>query len=347
MDHDENNPVDSLLERHLNLQGDGDRSRFEAELRRDTELQAKSDRLGRILRPLDHWTVSSGPADLADRVLRVVEQSATSDIGATLGPACEPANPGVFRFPFFKLRDLAAAAACIILLLGVSIPGVSALRNRSQRALCANNLSGIFQGVGAYQADYAGTLPFAGFAQNAAWLPGGNNRSRYASNSRHVYLLLKHRFVARPQTFLCPCAEDAEAMNVADTANYDDFASARNICYDSLNLAGASPNIRPAATIAYLSDANPLFVGARFNEGLDPQIANSPAHRGRGQTILILDGHAEYLRSPIYGRHRDNVWVIEGVRRYAGNEVPTRPDDAFLVPGFPHGDRPSAARPTH
>jgi hypothetical protein len=347
MDHDENNPADSLLEWHLNSQGDGDRSRIEAELHRDEELQAKSNRLGRILRPLDHWTVSSGSADLAERVLRVVEQSATSGADAAFAPVAEPADSGIIRFPFLRLRDLAAAAACIILLLGVSIPGVSALRSRSQRTFCANNLSGIFQGVGAYQAAYAGALPFAGFAQNAAWLPDRNDRSPYTSNSRHVYLLLKHRFVAKPQIFLCPCAEDAEPMNAADTANNDDFAGARNICYDSLNLAGPSPNIRPAATIAYLGDANPLFVGARFNEGLDPQIANSPAHGGRGQTILILDGHAEYLRSPIYGSHKDNVWVIEGVRRYTGNEVTARPDDAFLVPGFPRGDRPSAALPTH
>lgn len=347
MDHDENNLADSLLEWHLNSPGDWDRSRIEAELCRDAELRTKSDRLGRILRPLDHWTVSSGPADLADRVLRVVKQSASYGADAAFTPVAEPAEPGLIRFPFFKLRDLAAIAACIILLLGVSIPGVSALRSRSQRTLCANNLSGIFQGVGAYQAAYAGALPYAGFAQNAAWLPDRNDRSPYTSNSRHVFLLLKHRFVARPQTFLCPCAEDAEPMNVADAVNYDDFAAARNICYDSLNLAGASPNIRPAATIAYLGDANPLFVGARFNEGLDPQIANSRAHGGRGQTILILDGHAEYLRTPIYGSHKDNVWVIEGVRRYTGNEVPTRPDDAFLVPGFPRSDRTPAARPTH
>lgn len=347
MDHDENNPADSLLEWHLNSLGDLDRSRIEAELGRDAELRAKSDRLGRILRPLDHWTVSSGPADLAERVLGVVGRSASSGADAAFAPVAEPAGPGVIRFPFFKLRDLAAVAACIVLLLSISIPGASALRSRSQRTLCANNLAGIFEGVGAYQAAYAGALPFAGFAQNAAWLPDRNDRSPYTSNSRHVYLLLKHRFVARPEAFLCPCAEDAEPMNVADAANYDDFTAARNIRYDSLNLAGVSPNIRPAAAIAYLGDANPLFIGARFNEGLDPQSANSPAHGGRGQTILILDGHAEYLRSPIYGSHKDNVWVIEGVRRYTGNEVPTRTDDAFLVPGFPRGDRSSAALPTH
>jgi len=339
MNHDKKAPADLLLEWHLNLLGEEDRLMVEAELHHDPDLQAQADRLGAILRPLDHWTISACPVDLAERIVSSVRSSEIS--------AAESNESSVFRFPLIRFRDLAAAAACILLLLSVSIPGVSAIRSRSQRALCANNLNDIFQGVGAYQAAYAGALPFAGFAQNAAWLPGQDDRTAYTSNSRHVFLLLKHRFVARPEAFLCPCAKGAEPMNVADLAGFDDFGSDRNIRYDSLNLAGPSPNIRPVTAIAYLGDANPLFVGARFNADLDPQIANSPAHGGHGQTILILDGHAEYLRSPIYGAHKDNVWVIEGVRRYTGNEVPTRSDDAFLVPGFPRGSRQPALSPTH
>ena len=346
MEQSEKNPADLLLEWHLNLLDDGDRLLVEAELQRDAGLRAKSDRLGRILRPLDHWTVSTGPADLAERVLYAVERTTSRNV-AVFTPVAEGTEPALFRFPFFRLRDLSAAAACILLLLSVSIPGVSALRARSQRTLCANNLSDIFQGLGAYQATFAGALPFAGIAQNAAWLPGRDDRTNYASNSRHIFLLLKHRFVVRPDAFLCPCAKDAEPMKIADLAHCDDFSSERNIRFDSLNLAGPSPNIRPTAAIAYLADANPLFIGAHFNEGIDPQIANSPAHGGRGQTVLILDGRAEYLRSPIYGAHKDNVWVIEGVRRYTGNEVPTRSDDAFLVPGFPQGNRQPALSPTH
>ena len=124
-------------------------------------------------------------------------------------------------------------------------------------------------------------------------------------------------------------------MNVAALEGCDDFGEGNNISYDSHNLAGTSPNLRPSVVIAYLADPNPLFIGGRFNGDIDPQIANSPAHGGRGQTVLFLDGRAEYMRTPVYGDHKDNLWTIEGVSRYTGTETPTRPTDSFLVPGVP------------
>ncbi len=345
-DRGRENFEDLLLEWHLGLLEAEDRARLSAELHRDESLRAKSEKLARVLRPLDHWTVSRDAEKLEERILRSIGRFDPT-IQSGTAPIPEPAGSGGFRFPFFRLRDLAGIAACILILLSVAIPGVSEMRSRSQRTLCAGNLGDIFRGVAGYQTAFAGSLPFAGYNQNAAWLPDRNDRWNHASNSRHVFLLLKQGFVSRPQAFLCPCADDAAPMKIARLNACDDFNSARNIRYDSLNLSGMSPNIRPVNAIAYLGDANPLFVGARFNESLDPEVANSPAHGGRGQTVLILDGHAEFLRTPIYGSRRDNVWVIEGVRRYTGNEVPVRQDDAFLVPGFPRGDDSPLNQPTH
>jgi hypothetical protein len=126
---------------------------------------------------------------------------------------------------------------------------------------------------------------------------------------------------------------EAEAINGAQ-----DFTFARNICYDTLNLGGAQPNLRPRSAIAYAADRNPLFLGARFNPTVDPDRANSPHHRRRGQMVLTLDGSAAWMTTPIHGPKRDNVWVIRNVRRYTGMEAPTTDDDAFLVPGFPTTD---------
>jgi hypothetical protein len=115
----------------------------------------------------------------------------------------------------------------------------------------------------------------------------------------------------------------------------DDFPAHPNISYDSLNLAGANPNLRPPTALAYISDANPLFVGARFNAGVDPTRTNSPAHRGKGQTVLRLDGSAAFVATPVYAANGDNLWTISNVQEYRGTETATRADDAFLVPGFP------------
>ena len=334
MDDDRRNWEELLLDWHLERVSDEERSWIEAELRRDAELRAKSDRLGRILQPLDHCRPGPVPTNLADNVLAFIK-------GATAPRSPVPINVDLrapSRSPFFRMRELIAVAACLLLVVGVAVPGVSELRNRSQRALCASNLGSIFLGTTAYQQTFADSLPFAGGVAGASWLPGGEGGGTYASNSRHPYLLVKLRLGPKPKDFICPGSADAEPMAADQLAGHEDFVAARNVSYDSLNLAGPSPHLRPPVAIAYMGDANPLFVGARFNEAVDPTRTNSPAHRGRGQTVLLLNGSVQFVRTPIYDAKRDNLWTIGDLRHYSGTESPTRNDDAFLVPGYPVTD---------
>lgn len=323
-----------LLDFHLDRLTDEECSWIEAELRRDAELRAKSDRLGRVLQPLDHARPGTAPASLAENVLAYVAR-ATDPL---LPIPFHADSGGRSRSPFLRMRELIAVAACLLLLVGVAVPGVSELRGRSQRALCANNLNTIFLGTSAYQHVFADSLPFAGGVAGASWLPGGESGVPYASNSRHPYLLVKLNYGPKPKDFICPGGSDGEPMPTEELARNEDFVAARNISYDSLSMAGPSPNIRPPVAIAYMSDANPLFIGARFNEAVDPNRTNSPAHRRRGQTVLILNGSVQFVRSPIYDAKRDNLWTIGDVRHYRGTESTTRNDDAFLVPGYPITD---------
>jgi hypothetical protein len=231
------------------------------------------------------------------------------------------------------MREMIAVAACLVLLVGVAVPGMASVRDRAQRAMCATNLATIFQGASSYQQASNDSLPYAGALVRASWLPGADSAAPYVSNSRHPYLLLKLKYGPKPADFLCPARCDSRPP-ADDVASRDDFADAGRISYDSLNLAGTSPNVRPPRALAYMSDANPLFVNARFNEAVDPSKTNSPAHRGRGQTVLKLDGNVQFVRTPVYAAD-DNLWTIRNVRSYRGTEAPTNPDDAFLVPGFP------------
>lgn len=334
MSGEEQRREDLLLDLHLGRITDEERSWIEVELRRDADLQAKSDRLGQILQPLDHAHPVSASANLADKVLSHIARGTES-----LRPIPFPAEfRGGAGAPFLRMRNLVAVAACVALLVSVAVPGVTELRDRSQRALCANNLSSIFAGTGTYQQAFGDSLPFAGAVAGSSWLPGGEGSASYSSNSRHPYLLLKLRFVPNSKVFICPGGSDAEAMTDGQVAGLDDFSTARNIRYDSLNLAGAEPNLRPPVAIAYMSDANPLFVNAKFNDAVDPNSTNSPAHRGRGQSVLTLNGSVQFVRSPIYDAKRDNLWTIGEIRHYRGTESPTRRDDAFLVPGYPITD---------
>ena len=150
------------------------------------------------------------------------------------------------------MRDLVAVAASILLLIGVFVPGVSHLRDRSQRTACATNLNSIVKGVGLYRDAFAGALPFAGNATGAAWLPTTVADGPYASNSRHLYLLIKLDLGPQPDDFVCPSCSKSKPMKGGDFAARGDFAECCNNSYSALNLAGCNPNIKPSKPIPYL-----------------------------------------------------------------------------------------------
>jgi len=324
-----------LLDLHLGQLADEERSWVEAELLADAALRLKSDRLGKILRPLDHWTVAAAPASLADRVLAAAHAGSAA---RTVGLTAPNEGSGFRRRPLASLREVAAVAACIILLASVAFPGLASLRAQSRWSKCAGNLGSIFRGTTLYQQAFAGSLPFAGAMREASWLPGGGAGRPYESNSRHLYLIAKLNYGPKPDDFVCPGCSKGEPMKADELYSFNDFARACNTTYDSLQLGGSSPNLRPRLPIAYVSDANPLFVGGRFNETVDPSVANSPLHRGKGQNVLILDGSVVRLTSPVYGMQQDNLWLAGNIRRYNGTEAPASPEDAFLIPGYPATD---------
>jgi hypothetical protein len=326
MEHSKKPTDECLLDFHLDRLDGAARSWMEAELERDHELRKRSERLGRVLQPLDHWRPAPGPANLADKVLSHVRAAARD---------AAPIPFESVRGPSRRFREFAAVAACLVLLIGLGVPGMAAVRDRAQRTMCAGNLESIFKGAASYQQAFGDSLPYAGPLVRASWLPTGESGMPFASNSRHPYLLIKLKYGPRAADFRCPgrCNGEPSADEPAEAG--DDFLSENDISYDSLNLAGESPNVRPPTSLAYVSDANPLFVGARFHADVDPGKANSPAHRGRGQTVLRLDGSARFTRTPVYCSSGDNLWTISNVRTYRGTESPTRPDDAFLVPGYP------------
>lgn len=320
-----------LLDLHLDRVTEEQKRWLREELDRDEGLALRNQRLTRVLTPLDLWTVAGPPNDISERVLGFVR---SESLNATPAPVERRA-----RVPWggswFRFREVLAAAACVGLLVGVIIPGMSSVRDRSRRAMCAGNLSSLFAATSTYQETFAGVIPYAGFVPDSSWLVGGAADRTYASNSRHLYRLVSGSFGAKPSNFICPAEEGATPMAADEVQQNDDFASACNVSYASLNLAAASPNLRPNPRVAYLSDRNPLFERARFKTGVDPDTTNSPIHHGRGQSVLLLDGSVRWLTTPVYGPNNDNLWLVGDIRTYTGCEAPTREDDAQLIPGFP------------
>ena len=332
---------ESLLDLHLDRLDGQARESVEAACRKDPELASACDRVGEILQPLEQGGSASPSPNLADRVL-----SHLGERTAALTPSLPSESPSRRRWPFVSLREPLAVAACIALLLGVFFPGVAALRHSSRKALCSDNLRSIYNGTAMYQASFGGSLPYAGRIAGASWLPTGRPVSpvgdggqAFASNSRHIYLLVKMDFGPRPCDFVCPGGASGRPMDSSQLAKCKDFERACNISYASMNLSGPAPNLRPARTLAYLGDANPLFVNARFDPSVDADRANSRAHGGKGQMILMLDGTARWLTTPVYGTQKDNVWLAGDIRHYTGVESPIGSHDVQLVPGYPATDR--------
>ncbi|MCH7704467.1 MAG: hypothetical protein IIB61_05090 [Planctomycetes bacterium] len=326
-----------ILDWHLDRIDPDDREWLERELLRDAGLRARSDRLATILHPLDHWAPPQAPGGLAERILRNITGTRGSQPDVFSLPPIGAANGAPTRS--FSYRDLIAVAACILFVVTVVLPGVSGLRRRSQRQLCASQLGSIYQGVQTYRTTFAGALPFAGNAGGSSWLPGTSGDSVFASNSRHVNLVVRYRFVPNAKLFVCPSDPQGKPADLDDPTAHDDFPGVGRGSYASLNLSGTDPHLRSAATVAYMSDANPLFEGGKFNADVDPYTTNSRAHGGAGQCVQFLDGHSEWQSTPVTGQGRDNLWLAGSLMTYTGTESRDNDNDAFLVQGF-------AARPS-
>lgn len=341
-----------LLDLHLDRLDGDERAWLNAELRRDAQLRSANDRLCRVLQPLDQWTVPPTAPNLADRIIRRIEQSriesnslSAGDAGRTRPPIFgvvgmdQPAQPdrdaGVRGF-FFSMREVLAAAACIALLFSVLVPGV---RSRSEQAVCRSRMHAIGQGVSMYQDVSMASLPFAGSLSRAPWLPSAqpDRAGAFQSNSRHSYLVLRLGLVDSPQAFVCPSNPNARPMSPSVIPSRSDFDGAFNTSFDSLNMAGDDPPTRPSKPLVYLGDRSPLFVNGRFNAEIDPATTNSPNHGGKGQNVLRLDGSSEWLTTPVHGPDKDNLWLESDRRRYTGSEIIEHPDEIFLIPGFPNG----------
>lgn len=326
-------PETELLDFHLDRLGEADRRRVEQQLGEDSELLERSRRLGRVLKPLDYWQPASHAEHVENRVLQLIRQAR--------GPRVirmDPDHVGEYRPRFLPVRNLVGMAACVLLLIGVFVPSLSTIRARAQRTACASNLAKIFGGVGLYRAAFGDSLPYAGDLSVSTWLPGAEPNRPYQSNSRHSYLLIKYGFGPTAHDFTCPADRRAEVMDVPDFTAANDFARATNVSYDSLNLAGGAPTLRPRRSIVYLGDSNPLFNNARFDASVDPDTANSRAHGRGGQMLMTLDGAVMWAPSPVFGPNADNIWLAGGLRDYRGDESRANADDIHLIPGYPRTD---------
>ena len=235
--------------------------------------------------------------------------------------------------PTFSLREAAVAAAAVIIMAIVFIPSMGKARQRAIAAQCASNIGEIGAAMRAYANANNDYLPAADGASQR-WLPTG--RAAALSNSTVLYKLVRQGYASHI-VFRCPAGGTG---TFRATANMTDFPEAKFITYSYQHTLGPRPMrrsdpklLRAAERMVILGDGTPLFAGGRFHR---ERLANaiSDNHARSGQNVLYLDTHVSWVKHSNVGVGGNNIFLIEGVSDYQGDERPADVTDTFLLPTF-------------
>ena len=327
-----------LLDLHLGRLSPEERAEVERLIQIDPNLASQNEALSVMFASLNRVreNVPQAPVDLAQKISTRVATlgSAPRVVNRPRRRATEPtefAESGII--PIRSFRDIAAVAAMIVLAIGIGVPSMLNMRQRAQRTMCTENLASIGRGLQSYAMANQASLPFAGWTDNSTWRPSDDPNLKVWPNRRHVYPLVRTGQVPT-QVFICPSTRGL-AMPQDKVRVYDDFLESRNVSYAYQNMAGVRPSLRDNPDLPILADDNPLFDnGWPLFDKLrlsNPAETNSHAHGGLGQNILTIRGNVRWITTPNAGVNNDNIWTLENVSEYTGQEGPRSSQDAHLL----------------
>lgn len=337
-----------LLDLHLKRLDAQQVEAVEDAIARSPELAQQSQALREVFGLLDRIDTPDAPDNLVDGIMARVNNQASSRADTIPFPKPAAALPtggshDLSSSPVLSLRELVAIAACITLFIGVFVPGYYKARSIAARNQCRRHIATLFGGMSSYAAANQGHLPYAGYVPEGSWLFTRQSRVPRASNTRHMFLLLREKQVT-DRDFLCPAAPEARRMLADDYSEFSDFADQSNNSYSYIFMNRPRPVkledlVRPgAAQMVIVGDRNPLF-DARASIYINPfdeASFNSPTHdqgdHGAGQNILYANGQTVWATNPLVGVDKDNIYRSGQRTRYQGNEQPTCATDSFIVP---------------
>ncbi len=272
------------------------------------------------------------PADLVDKTLQRISSERRTE--ALL--AREELNRRTVLRPTFSLRELLAAAAAILLLAVIVIPSLREANVQVGIDRCASQVGQVGSGLLAYANENQGYLPAVSSALHR-WLPTEGEGA--ASNSGALFKLVRDQY-ASPGAFQCPGIRRPGQAAFVVQAGMTDFPAERFIDYSyQHSLSPSRLNIlRPvlqaqAKRMAIFADRTPLFPRGSFRKDkLEP--CTSENHKRRGQNVLYLDMHVEWADCAKVGVDDNNIYLVEGILDYRGDEAPASPTDSFLLPAY-------------
>jgi len=295
------------------------------------------------LSPLNSLESESCPDDLAEGTIwRLNNLARSSQLRLEQLLASEQARSITDKRRSWKnLGEMVATAAVIVFVAGAIIASLNLARQKSRQQVCLMQLRRIGQGINSYSDDHNGRLPAVTTAMGAPWWKVGYQGKENHSNTRHIWLLVKGKYV-EPVNFVCPGRSQAKVLQLdpSQVQNYNDFPSRKYVTYSFRIRCKKSEEGSPGGKKVLIADLNPLFERLpddysepfKLEPNIDLLILNSTNHNHRGQNVLFDDGSVEFLKARSIGVAEDDIFTLQDTDVYQGVEVPSCETDAFLAP---------------
>lgn len=236
----------------------------------------------------------------------------------------------------FRMADLLAAAAALLLFSAFTMPVMNAVTEDGHRRVCTSNLHAAGFGLGLYAVDNNDALPMATAGFGGDWTRVGQPGS---SQSANLFTLVRTRHV-QPWELACPGNKDAPRGTLDRDAG--DWSSLAEVSYSyRLMPKGRTRTDALEGDAVLLADRSPILIAALGKRRVSPE-ASSPNHGLEGQHMLRLDGRVDWASSPVL-ENGDNIWLPRGLEQaisdyrkkfgyIEGSELPETTDDTFLGP---------------
>ncbi len=300
------------------------------------------------LAPLDSLEPDPCPDDLTDRLF--LRLKAAAQQGSDLKRLeelleAERSVPRRIRIPLWRnWSEVVTAAAAVFLFISILFPSIGFMRQRYGQTHCGSQQASIYGGILNYMSDHDGLLPAVAAAPDAPWWKVGDPGQENCSNTRRLWLLVRHKYVT-PEQFVCPGRREEHKVNY-DGIPIERFSDFPSGIYIQFSFRIPCPtfddrNLKEKGVL--LADRNPLSENLPSDLSQSCRLpldekqmrANSLNHRGRGQNVLFDDGSVRFERARHTSISDDDIYLLRSMFRgmeIRGCERPSSLSDIFLAP---------------
>jgi hypothetical protein len=286
------------------------------------------------LEPLNRIQIEACRDELVERTVRRLCELARSERSLK-----KMQEPTIKIRTWRNWADIAAIAAVIFLIMSVLIPSFSFARHQHYKNVCQRHLGNIYKCITIYCSDFDDKLPYVETKEGEPWCEIGKEGKENHSVTRNPYLLLKLSYSDNPGDFICKGRrqKNYEPLKISKVQDHNDFPSRNHVSYSfpipcrkhlKISLLGSRP---------LMVDRNPIFEkvqGDNFEVCLDIKLStlNSINHGEHGQNASFPDGHVEFLKIRHVGIPQDDIYTLQNIIIYRGNEWPVCDSDLFYIP---------------